>query len=84
MKRSSKILLALVVAGLAIGGAVWAIQRQAAQDPEKRYKLANVEQGAITQTVSANGTLNPVVLVSVGTQVSGTVRKLYVDLNDPV
>ena len=84
MKRSSKILLALVVAGLAIGGAVWAIQRQAAQDPEKRYKLANVEQGAITQTVSANGTLNPVVLVSVGTQVSGTVRKLYVDFNDPV
>lgn len=84
MKRSSKILLALVVAGLAIGGAVWAIQRQVAQDPEKRYKLANVEQGAITQTVSANGTLNPVVLVSVGTQVSGTVRKLYVDFNDPV
>ena len=38
----------------------------------------------MTQTVSANGTLNPVVLVSVGTQVSGTVRKLYVDFNDKV
>jgi HlyD family secretion protein len=38
----------------------------------------------VTQTVSANGTLNPVVLVSVGTQVSGTVKKLYVDFNDKV
>ena len=38
----------------------------------------------MTQTVSANGTLNPVVLVSVGTQVSGTVKKLYVDFNDKV
>ena len=36
------------------------------------------------QTVSANGTLNPVVLVNVGTQVSGTVTKLYVDFNDKV
>jgi HlyD family secretion protein len=84
MKRSSKIVLGVAVAAVLIGGTVWAIQRQAAQDPEKRYKLATVEQGAVTQTVSANGTLNPVVLVSVGTQVSGTVKKLYVDFNDPV
>jgi len=84
MKRRGKIiLLAVVVAGL-IGGAVWAMQRQAAQDPEKRYRLTTIDKGVITQTVSANGTLNPVVLVSVGTQVSGTVRKLYVDFNDKV
>jgi HlyD family secretion protein len=38
----------------------------------------------MTQTVSANGTLNPVVLVNVGTQVSGTVTRLYVDFNDKV
>jgi HlyD family secretion protein len=84
MKRSSKILLGGVVVAALIGGAVWFVQQQAAQDPEKRYRLATVEQGEITQTVSANGTLNPVVLVSVGTQVSGTVKKLYVDFNDPV
>ena len=40
--------------------------------------------GDVTQTVSANGTLNPVVLVNVGTQVSGTVKKLHVDFNDHV
>ncbi len=52
--------------------------------PEQRYKLQAIEQGNLTQTVSANGTLNPVVLVSVGTQVSGTVTRLYVDFNDKV
>jgi HlyD family secretion protein len=46
--------------------------------------LLALEKGDVTQTVSANGTLNPVVLVSVGTQVSGTVKKLYVDFNDHV
>ena len=43
-----------------------------------------VEKGDISQTVSANGTINPVTLVSVGTQVSGTVKKLYVDFNSKV
>jgi HlyD family secretion protein len=50
----------------------------------ERYKTESVTLGDITQTVSANGTLNPVVLVSVGTQVSGTVKKLYADFNDRV
>ena len=49
-----------------------------------RYKTEQVSVGDISQTVSANGTLNPVVLVSVGTQVSGTVKKLYADFNDSV
>lgn len=51
---------------------------------EQRYRIQSVDQGELVQTVSANGTLNPVVLVSVGTQVSGTVTKLYVDFNDKV
>lgn len=84
MKSVSKILISLTaVAGL-IGGGVWYVKQHAAQDPEKRYKLAVLEKGDVVQTVSANGTLNPVVLVSVGTQVSGTVKKLYVDFNDKV
>lgn len=50
----------------------------------ERYKIAKIEKGDLTQSVSANGTLNPVVLVSVGTQVSGTVSKLMVDYNSRV
>ena len=84
MKKIGKILLGVtVVAGL-IGGGIWYSKQRAAQNPEQRYKLLTLEKGDVTQTVSANGTLNPVVLVSVGTQVSGTVKKLYVDFNDHV
>ena len=48
------------------------------------YKTQAVDRGDIVQSISANGTLNPVVLVNVGTQVSGTVYKLHADFNDPV
>lgn len=51
---------------------------------EGQYRTRSIEQGDIIQTISANGTLTPVVLVNVGTQVSGTVAKLYVDYNDQV
>jgi len=50
----------------------------------QQYETAVVEKSDLTQTVSANGTLNPVVLVNVGTQVSGVVKKIYADFNDKV
>lgn len=46
--------------------------------------MQEITQGDVAQSVSANGTLNPVTLISVGTQVSGRVSKLYVDFNDHV
>lgn len=49
-----------------------------------QYKTRIVERGDIVQAISANGTLTPVVLVNVGTQVSGTVAKLHADYNDHV
>ncbi|MFZ4536720.1 efflux RND transporter periplasmic adaptor subunit [Propionivibrio sp.] len=78
-----KSLIALVAVTLAGGGFYW-YRSSVAQSPEQRYKLQAIEKGDLTQTVSANGTLNPVVLVNVGTQVSGTVTRLYVDFNDKV
>jgi len=83
MKRIGIVLIGVtLVAGVA--GGVWYAKQREAHKPEVRYKLAAVEKGDVTQTVSANGTLTPLVLVNVGTQVSGTVRKLYVDFNDQV
>lgn len=51
---------------------------------EQQYRLQKVEKGDLKQTVSANGTINPVSLINIGTQVSGTVKKLYVDFNSKV
>jgi HlyD family secretion protein len=80
VKRSLYLLVALAVAS----GAVYLYRERTNLSPEQRYRLQTIERGELAQTVSANGTLNPVVLVSVGTQVSGTVTKLYVDFNDKV
>ncbi|MEI7455314.1 MAG: efflux RND transporter periplasmic adaptor subunit [Nitrosomonadales bacterium] len=79
----SPLSLLLISAALAIAG--WTTYRQFNQaTPEQQYRMQAVEQGDISQTVSANGTINPVTLVNVGTQVSGTVKKLYVDFNNAV
>lgn len=49
-----------------------------------RYQTAEVVRGNLSEVITANGTLNPVTVVNVGVQVSGTVQKLYADFNDPV
>src|ERR1041384_5454635 len=48
------------------------------------YQTATVSRGPITQAVTATGTLNPVVNVQVGSQVSGNIAKLFADFNSQV
>jgi HlyD family secretion protein len=48
------------------------------------FRTEKVSRGDIRQTVTATGTLNAVITVLVGTQVSGTIQKLYVDYNSIV
>src|SRR3569623_806933 len=76
------VLAILIVAVLVAGFFFW--QKERRPTPEQQYVSEVVERGDITQIVSANGTLNPVVLVNVGTQVSGTVKRLLADFNDKV
>ncbi|MFA6062067.1 MAG: efflux RND transporter periplasmic adaptor subunit [Gallionella sp.] len=79
----SKIILLLITALIILTG--YFAYRHYNQVPiEQQYRLQTVEKGDLNQTVSANGTINPVTLVNVGTQVSGTVKKLYVDYNHVV
>jgi HlyD family secretion protein len=78
-----KVALILALIGLGTGGYIY-WQKSYSLSLAERYKTQALEMGDIIQTVSANGTLNPVVLVNVGTQVSGTVKKLHVDFNDRV
>lgn len=82
MKSPNIKMMILAPVFIAIIVAWWLIPGKTSN--ENRYVTANVERGSLTQTVSANGTLNPVKLVSVGSQVSGIVKKLYVDFNDKV
>ena len=80
---SRKIIIGALLAAALGGGTWWAVTPKQLS-AEERYATATVERGPITQTVSANGTLNPVVLVSVGSQVSGIVEDIYADFNDKV
>jgi HlyD family secretion protein len=48
------------------------------------YKTEKISHGEIKSVVTATGTVNAVTTVSVGTQVSGTIKKLYVDYNSLV
>src|SRR5213596_1253139 len=65
------LLIAFVVRHLRTGGAA-------------TYQTANVTRGPITQAVTATGTLNPVLNVQVGSQVSGNISKLFADFNSQV
>lgn len=75
------ILLVLIAVGFG-GYKAWEIYTK--PPLEAKYKFHTLELGDIIQSVAANGTLNPLVLVTVGTQVSGKVINLYVDFNDRV
>ncbi len=83
MKLLKKLLVIILILAAA-AGAYYYYDKTHQPKPEDLYRLDEVTQGDIEQTVSANGTLNPVSLISVGTQISGIVRKLYVDFNDRV
>jgi len=78
--KSLRILIPIVLLSALAAAVLWWLP-----DEEKpKWVMAKVDQGAIVQRVAANGTLNPVELVNVGTQISGTVLKLHVDFNQPV
>jgi HlyD family secretion protein len=60
------------------------VVRQCRKGDAPNYQTATVTRGPITQAVTATGTLNPVVNVQVGSQVSGNIAKLLVDFNSQV
>src|SRR6266852_189681 len=73
--------LAVIVIGLLI--LLFAV-RQCRQRGAANFQTATVTRGPITQLVTATGTLNPVVNVQVGSQVSGNISKLFADFNSQV
>ncbi len=72
--------IALIVGLLIIAFVV----RQCRNGSIANYQTATITRGPITQAVTATGTLNPVVNVQVGSQVSGNIAKLFADFNSQV
>ena len=80
-KKPLKTLLAAVIAAaLAVGG--WFYFNQ--PEPLPQYITTPVVQGDIEDSVLATGILEATKMVSVGAQVSGQVKKMYVQLGDQV
>lgn len=77
----SKALWAVLALAL-LGGGFWFWKARRA--PEVKWRTAPVERGPLQVSVTATGTLQAVVTVQVGTQVSGTVSELRVDFNSRV
>jgi len=71
----------LVLAGLG-GGAWWYVKNKESGQPE--FTTAKVSRGDVVQAVTATGTLNPVLKVQVGSQISGIIQSLYADFNSVV
>jgi HlyD family secretion protein len=74
----------LGVAGLLLVGGLAGYSYFVAQAKAPRYRMAPLERGSLTATVSATGNLNAVIMVLVGSQVSGTIKELEADFNTVV
>ena len=62
----------------------WLLFGGSKKKEEIKFETAKVEVGNIHTSITATGTIEPVTSVTVGTQVSGIVSKLYVDYNSVV
>lgn len=76
--RWGKWLVMVIVIALIIGAAWFVFGRKKAPP---QYQTEAVDRGNITNAVTATGTLNPVLNVQVGCQVSGRIKTLYADFN---
>jgi HlyD family secretion protein len=75
--------VALVLA-LAIGAGVWWWLDRQADSAAPRYNTQAVARGNLTLTVTANGTMQPTRSINIGSELSGTVLKVNVDVNDRI
>jgi len=79
-----KKVLLTTAALLLIGGGGFAYWRMRGETAEAPFVTTPVQRGNITQIVSSTGTLQAVVTVQVGSQVSGTIDKLFANFNSKV
>lgn len=80
-KRGRFWMFVLLVLVIVLGGLYWYNQKQSNQ---VSYVFSDVKKGNLVIEVTANGTLKPIRTVSIGSELSGIVRDVKVDVNDEV
>ncbi len=80
-KRRLRVVVMVLVL-LAGGGAF--LYFRTGEETGQRFRRARVERGDVSSVVTATGTINPVITVLVGSQVSGTIKALHADFNSLV
>lgn len=76
-------IIAILALLAAAGGAIWYFGFHTGKS-EVKYRTAKIEKGDLRIAVAATGTVQPFLLVQVGTQVTGNIQKLMVDFNSKV
>lgn len=74
----------MLLAAAVIGVVSWGLLAGGNDESSAQFRTAPVKRGDIAEIVTATGTLSPVQMVNVGTQVSGQVSHIYIKLNDEV
>jgi HlyD family secretion protein len=82
MKFVKKLFFFALIMGV-IGGGAWYgfLRKEAAR---YIYRVLPVTRGSVTATIGATGKVNAMEMIEVGTQVSGTIKEIYVDFNSAV
>ena len=83
MKKNKKIWIGVAAALVAVGLGVYLLSGGKKKE-QVSFETATVKASDIQNSITATGTIEPVTSVTVGTQVSGIVSKLYVDYNSVV
>jgi HlyD family secretion protein len=86
MRQSGAVrrVLFFVILAIIVIGAVAIYLFSKSDDDRTTFRLARIERGPIVSTVSSTGTLNAVITVQVGSQVSGQIMELLADFNSEV
>jgi HlyD family secretion protein len=81
--KSKTLWAAVVLIAIAAGTTHFVLKRRASRPPVQ-WETTTVDRGRIVARVTATGILSALVTVQVGSQVSGSIQKLYADFNSPV
>jgi len=81
--RKKSLTIVIIIIAILIGAGIL-YQTVDRKGTGQKFRAVKVERGEISSVVTATGTINPVITVLVGSQVSGTIKTLHADFNSRV